>query len=544
MAKYTSKFTGEEIDARLTELENKYGYTRAKFNEQTTFYELESFASEEKAIEYDADPENNSILRLNVTVIPISTVQGDAYTAMLRTTISNTADIVVTDGKLEVPLNYRAVKITQIGNENAGYRGSVVVQTSTDGTSWNTAGTIENALPSSEPDDATTYTTVDIGRYLVNGRQMVRIRASYSYTTEDGEEKTVTSSNVIIGGSVTVTSLRLELRTEYYRPMSPTDVNGNVQPFSVTYGVFGSVKKTLYFKVDNGAEAKFEYDASVDSVNKTASISGANYLTHGVHKVEAWLEAEDGLGNTIKSESLINRFMMVADASNTKPYLLLQNVDGAIDNFVQTEIAQYAVYSPFEDEIDVAFLLTGYTTDYETTKPAEYFRLEQKVKPNTANTLLTTIEIEEDSDANIQQTYNTYFRVRRISGSTDTDFMKESTGESSYLVIVDNTLGMTPVPGATFLLNPKVRNNNEDDPLAIYNAKDGNKKVEVVWTNADLINGMWQQSSDGQKVLRLMAGTKLEIKKDLWAKFRKNPASSLTFEIDCKVSNVTNTTDP
>lgn len=519
---------------------SKYGYTRAKFNEQTTFYELESFASEEKAVEYDSDPENNSALRLNVTVIPISTVQGDAYTAMLRTTISNTADIVVTDGKLEVPLNYRAVKITQIGNENAGYRGSVVVQTSTDGVSWNTAGTIENALPSSEPDDATTYTTVDIGRYLVTGRQMVRIRASYNYTIEDGEQKTVTSSNVIIGGSVTVTSLRLELRTEYYRPMSPTDVNGNVQPFSVTYGVFGSVKKTLYFKVDNGAEAKFDYDASVDSVNKTASISGANYLTHGVHKVEAWLEAEDGLGNTIKSESLINRFMMVADASNTKPYLLLQNVDDTIDNFVQTEIAQYAVYSPFEDEINVTFLLTSYSQD-NISWATEYFHLEQKVKPNSANTLLTTIEIEEANDANIQPTYNTYFRVWR-EGSVD--FMKDSTGESSYLVIVDNTLGMTPVTGATFLLNPKVRNNNEDDPLAIYNAKDGNKQVEVVWTNADLINGMWQQSSDGQKVLRLMAGTKLEIKKDLWAKFRKNPASSLTFEIDCKVSNVTNTTDP
>ena len=51
MAKYTSKFTGEEIDKRLSELDERIGYTRAKFNEQTTFYELESFASEEKAIE-------------------------------------------------------------------------------------------------------------------------------------------------------------------------------------------------------------------------------------------------------------------------------------------------------------------------------------------------------------------------------------------------------------------------------------------------------------------------------------------------------------
>lgn len=540
MAKYTSKFTGEEIDKRLSELDERIGYTRAKFNEQTTFYELESFASEEKAIEYDADPENNESLRLNVTVIPISTVQGDAYTAMLRTSISNTADIVVAEGKLEIPLNYRPIKITQIGNENAGYRGDVIIQRSTDGTTWTTAATIKNALTAREPDDATSYDNIDIAPYLANGRQMVRIRASYNYTTEDGETKTVTSSNVVIGNSVTVTSLRLELRTEYHTPMSPTDTNGNEQPFSVVYGVFGSVQKTLYFKVDNGVEAKFPLSASVDSVNQTASIGGANYLTHGVHKVEAWLEAEDGLGNTIKSDVLVNRFMMVADTTNTKPYLLLQNVDDKIDNFVQTKVAEYAVYSPFEDEINVTFLLTSYSQD-NISWATEYFHLEQKVKPNEANTLLTTIEIEEANDANIQPTYNTYFRVRR-EGSVD--FMKESTGESSYLVIVDNTLGMTPVTGATFLLNPKVRNNNEDNPLAIYNAKDNNKEVDVVWTNADLINGMWQQAGDGQKVLRIMAGSKLEIKKDVWAKFRKNPASSLTFEIDCKISNVTNTTDP
>lgn len=540
MAKHVLDYTKEQLDELLASIPMKFGYTRAVFNEQTTFYELESFASEEKAIEYDADPENNESLRLNVTVIPISTVQGDAYTAMLRTSISNTADIVVAEGKLEIPLNYRPIKITQIGNENAGYRGDVIIQRSTDGTTWTTAATIKNALTAREPDDATSFDTIDIAPYLANGRQMVRIRASYNYTTEDGETKTVTSSNVVIGNSVTVTSLRLELRTEYHKPMSPTDTNGNEQPFSVVYGVFGSVQKTLFFKVDNGVEAKFPLSASVDSVNQTASIGGANYLTHGVHKVEAWLEAEDGLGNTIKSDVLVNRFMMVADTSNTKPYLLLQNVDDKIDNFVQTKVAEYAVYSPFEDEINVTFLLTSYSQD-NISWATEYFHLEQKVKPNEANTLLTTIEIEEANDANIQPTYNTYFRVRR-EGSVD--FMKESTGETSYLVIVDNTLGMTPVTGATFLLNPKVRNNNEDNPLAIYNAKDNNKEVDVVWTNADLINGMWQQAGDGQKVLRIMAGSKLEIKKDVWAKFRKNPASSLTFEIDCKISNVTNTTDP
>lgn len=375
------------------------------------------------------------------------------------------------------------------------------------------------------------------------------MRASFDYEDQQsGDIKTAVSTWVNIGASVTKTSLRLELSTEYYQPMNSKDVNGNVQDFNVTYRVFGSTQKTLFLKIDGGTELKYDFDASVDSVNKTVSASGASYLTHGVHKVEAWLECQDGLGNTITSEKLVNRFMMVnsetPNADLNKPYLLLQNVDGMIGNFVQTEVCEYAVYSNKTDKVDVAFLLTTYTTDYETNKPSEYFRLEASVEPNTPNSLLTTVEIEAENDAQSQPTYNTYFRVRRISGSTNTDFMRESTGETSYLVIVDNTNAMTPVSGATFLMNPKTRNNNEANPLRILNAKNNNAEVESVWTNADLINGTWMTDDEGNKVLRIMAGTTLEIKKNVWAQFRTNPNSSLTFEIDCKISNVTNTTDP
>jgi hypothetical protein len=122
--------------------------------------------------------------------------------------------------------------------------------------------------------------------------------------------------------------------------------------------VFGAVQKTLFLKIDGGSELKYEYAASVDSVPQTVQASGSQYLTHGVHKVEAWLQCEDGLGGTITSDKLVNRFMMVADESNTKPYLMLQNVDGMIDNFVQTEVAEYAVYAPNQEKVNVAFLLT------------------------------------------------------------------------------------------------------------------------------------------------------------------------------------------
>ena len=541
--------TGRAVQEFIkNEFGTKFGYLNMRFNEAETMYYIECFANEDDYKKYEEDKEANASLRLQNVQIPISTAQGDTYTALLRSSLGNTADIVVTESKLEVPFNFRAIKISVIGNENAGYKGTLYVQRSTDnGASWSDVGTLPNALTSFDYDQ-TTEEKIDLGGFLTQGRQMLRVRASYTYQNEEGEEKVVNSSYVYVGASVTRTSLRLELVTNYEQPMSAYDVNNNANPFSVTYGVYGSVQKTHYVKIDGGTPITYTYDASVDSVNKTVSANVASYMTHGVHKVESWLECEDGLGNTLKSDVLVNRFMVVnnqtSGADLTKPYLLLQNVDSVIANFVQTEIAEYAVYNPSGENVNVAFLLTAYSEDYETSKPEEYFRLEVSVAPNTPNKLLTTIEIENEDEGTEITKYDTYFRVRRTTDTTDTDFMNESTGEKSYYVVVDNSNAYTPVSGAAFLLNPKVRNNNEDNPRRILNAKNNNAEVESVWTNFGFINDGWMTADDGQKVLRVMAGSTLEIKKNIWAQFLSNPNSSLTFEIDFKIDNVTNMTDP
>lgn len=539
------------------EINGRYGFLNMRFNEAESMYYIECFTSEADFNLYTTDKEFYKDLLLQSVQIPISTVQGDTFSVSLKTSLRNDANIVVTDNNLEVPLNYRSIKVSQIGNENANYTGTLIIERSTDGKLWNQVGTIPNALISKDLDDTNSYQNVSIGEYITQGRQQIRVRATYDYTNDSGEVRTVTSGNVVIGASVTKTELKLVLMTNYERPLQSKDVNGNANPFSVTYGVYGSVKKTMYVRITGSTgivteePLAYELGAEVDSTNKTISVvedAAYGYMTHGVKKVEAWLECDNGLGETLKSDVLVNRFMVVnpdtPNADLTKPYLLLQNVDSEIDNFVQAEVAQYAVYSPSGEDVNVAFLLTEYARDYESTGAPEYFRLETSVKPNTANSLLTTVEIEAENDADALDIYNTYFRVRRLVGEVSTDFMRESTGETSYLVQVDNTNSFTPVTGATFLLNPKVRNNNEENPLRILNAKNNNAEVESVWTNADLINGMWVTASDGQKVLRIMAGSTLEIKKNVWAQFLTNPNSSLTFEIDCKVSNVTNTTDP
>lgn len=529
------------------EINGKYGVIRISrtINEQN-FYSLEMFSTKEDEELYDNDPETYAD-RISTVTIPINAIQNDYFSAVLSTSLPMN-DIVVIDENLEVPFKFHAIKISSAGSENTGNKGTLVIQRSTDdGTSWNTVGTIQNSITSVDT-DSDAEETINIGKYLTPGKQLIRVRATFNNENNAGVEETINSSYVYVGSSVTKTSLKLNLVTNYEVPMDAYDVNDNANPFSVTYTVYGSVQKKHYVKIDNGTPLTYDYDASVDSINKTVSANVSKYMTHGVHKVESWLECEDGLGNTLKSDTLINRFMVVnkntSGADLTKSYLLLQNVDRNIENFVQTQIAEYAVYSPSGSNIDIAFLLTKYSEDYETIKPEEYFRLETVVEPRKQYSLLTTIEIENEKEGTEILKYDTYFRVRRINGSANTDFMNESTGETSYYILVDNSNAFTPVSGATFLMNPKIRNNNEDDPARILNVKNDNAVIASTWTNFGFINDGWMVADDKQKVLRVMAGSTLEIKKNIWAQFLSNPNSSMTFEMDFKIDNVTNTTDP
>lgn len=537
---------GGQIQAWIkNELNSKYAVIRVTTDEETSYLQL--FSTKEDESLYDTDPE---LYKDRVTIVPLPATGGQAgndFVAMLSTTIPQN-DLVITDQNLIIPFNFRAIRFVRGVASNEGALGTLVIQRSTDGGAfWDDVESLSNILRSSNPEDSTTTQDINLGQFLVNGKQLFRVRAFYKYE-DQGEEKIMYSTWVNIGSSITKTDLKLILKTNYEQPIQSKDVNGNIQPFSVTYSVYGSVQKTLFLKIDNGSELKYDYDAFVDSIPQTVQVDGDQYLTHGIHKVEAWLECSNGLGEILKSNVLVNRLMVVnpdtPNANLTKPYLLLQNVDNEINNFVQTELAQYAVYSPSGENIELAFLLTDYTEDYESVKPVEYFRIETIAEPSKAYNLKTTIEIEGEGEAAESSKYDTYFRVRRISGSTDTDFMSESTNEKAYYILVDNSNQYTPVGGATFLLNPKVRNNNEDNPRRILNAKNNNAEVESVWTNFGFINDGWVTAEDGQKVLRIMAGSTLEIKKNVWAQFLTRPNSSMTFEIDCAIRNVTNTSDP
>lgn len=469
------------------------------------------------------------------------------YASLLKTSL--TADnIVVTSNELIVPFNFRAVKVSLLGNINLNSRGTLNIQRSTDnGATFNDVGTIPSALRSEDFENDDTYTDIDLGGFLSNGKQMIRVRASFEYEDErTGEVKTAVSTWVNIGETITKTELRLTLLNNYYTPMyAINEETGAYNNFVLNYQVYGAVAKRLVVQV-RGAVAvntiTSDLSADVDGASKGISLpydSAYDYHRHGVREITAWLEAEDGLGNTLKSEVLTNQIMMVNPNSDnydaTQKYLLLQNVHNNVTNYIQSTIADYAVYSPDGSDTELTFSLRD-------TKDSVYTEIIKVAKSNINNTLMATIEIEPEDEGSVPDGYRTRFYV--FKGGENFIASSGLNQYGYYDIYVDNKEAIVPVLGSTFMLNPKNRDNSEADPAKIYNEKANNQEVRAEFENFDFLHDCWVLDENGEKVLRVRAGSRLVIHRNVWSQFMTTPDSAMTFDLAFKVRNVTNTSDP
>lgn len=524
------------------EINGKFGVIRisSAINENN-FYSLEMFSTKEDEHLYDEDNDKYADLITKVA-IPISTVQGDAYTGLLSTNISNTASIVTSGDDFIVSLNYRAIKIGKLGNENANASGTLHVQRRVGEGEWTDALTLKNELVSLEPTDDKTFVSVNIGKALVTGKMQVRVRASYEYESEEGDTKTVNTVWVMIGQQVTKTDLRLELKTDYSQPLTLKDINSNYENFKIDYIAHGDVNKTIHVKVKGSTDREYATEVFsnisgevITAVNiNTQGNDGYGLGTHGVKTIEAYMTCDDGLGGTLRSNTLINQVMVATDDSNTNSYLLLQNVEDKAVNYMQTKICEYAVYNPNKEiKVEAAFIVAN------ESGSIEYFRLDQEITPQTKNELVATVEVETETT---EDSY-AFFRVNRITAEGEKNFIYESTGVEDYSVIIDNKSAFMPMPGRTFHVNPKVRSNNEANPDRILNAKNNNALVDSTFEGFGFVTDGWIENL-GQRVLRVPAGGKLTIKRNIFEKFRNQPNSRMTFELDFAVHNVTNTTEP
>ena len=443
-------------------------------------------------------------------------------TEILLKTTDSTTNLVSITGSLVLHLLFTSTT----GGYDTGNSGTLYIQTYENG-QWVTKGSMALASKSATAN----YDEIDITEYLATGANRVRV-----YVVD---ESFGSPSNYIIFDSVVLTSLRLEMATDYHLP-----VTNDYLQFS--YYIYGAgVSKTLHLKISGeGGIREIEYPIGTGtyttSTYTTQSITDSStqavkLLTHGVHTVESWLTCVDGDGTSLESEHITNSIMVVRDASDMTPYLLLQNLKLDVTNYEQTNLFDYAIYNPSGENMELAFVLTD---DSETN---EYLRVEDEASPQQQYSFITTVEIENDTDDIVYG----YLHVYRKDGETYQDFLLESTGSSIAIINVDNKEKFSPTSGADFFLNPKIRNNSEIAPDRILNAaKDNVELPGAKFENFGFVNDGWVAAKDGQRVLRILAGQYLTIQYEPFEAFKTNTASSMTLEFDFAVHNITNEVDP
>lgn len=106
---------------------------------------------------------------------------------------------------------------------------------------------------------------------------------------------------------------------------------------------------------------------------------------------------------------------------------------------------------------------------------------------------------------------------------------------------MDNSSGYSAVPGAVFYLNPKTRSNSQANRQVIVNEIDGSE-VKALWEGVNWGNDCWTTNTNGEKVLRLMAGSLLTIDRHPFS--TECARRGITIEIDYRVDNVTNYSEP
>lgn len=554
---YTGQRVEELIKTYLSDHDQKkVGYMLLpKAIESDGYYHIKCFASEETYNLWLEDENLHNDLLLFNLAIPLVENNGTTYAARLSTSLVTSDPIIVTEKNYNVPVMFKGTMSSGGITENAGIRGNVTIQRSTDGGStWETVG--GTTLNSMDP-DVTSYTDINIGQYFSESNpQQIRLRASYTVYDDEGLVVASAQSAWLTFSNITYTNLTISFAGNFENPIDGTTASG----FPLAYNLSGEISRKLHIKI-SGAKGTLDITRTIGASEYTNALTtwrdtipdsdSYQILSHGIHTIEAWLTCSDGVNDEgISSPHTTNQLLVInrntVGADLTKSWLMVQNVAPTAVNYVaMSEFLKFAVWVPSDEDpfiasennISVAFVLTDYGTDGSDWN-TEYFRTEQVVSSGTQYTLPATIEIENSID-------NELYGYLHVQDGDGGDFLYASCGRYNYPVIVDNKEKFSPTAGAKFFLNPKNRNNSESNPFSIINAATGEEVEATFSDNFEAINDLWVTSTvDNQKVLRVKAGQKLEINYDWLAPFRTVTAANVTFEIDFKVDNVTDEETP
>ena len=497
----------------------KVGYVyRTPEKQDDGNYHLQFFATEEDYNTWAADKDAHSELLLGDVVLPEG--GGGQMTASYYDglyTNTSTTGYVTTDGTFKVEIRFTSQLHNPVNNtdEDTGNSGVLVIQRRASETeSWQTVG--KQSISSTPASETTTWQTIDLSKYLLDGSQNIRLQVV--------DDAAGVKTRYIVFNNVVKTNLALTFATEWWK--AATDV------IPLSYYLYGAVDKTLHiqisgeggtrtleYKIGNTVYADTPWTASVGDTDTDA----VKVLTHGVHKIEAWLT----VGDSTTTEHVQSQVFVKKDTADTKSYLVVNGLLSKVANYTDAELFDYAVFTSNNAPIDVNVAATN------SKGTASYGKNTIKnVAPGEKHAYNNMLEVDGETAKRV----TAYLSFTDGSGASIAD---------KVAIMVDNSVNFAPTTGADFVLNPKNRNNDETAAQSILNDMDGST-VGSTWTGFSMTSDGWGTDDKGVKCLKIPAGESVSIDYEAFSGFLGDKAhtDSLTVEFDLMVSHISDEDEP
>lgn len=513
--KFISQFTGEEIDARLSAVEEKVG---GSFFDSTsnTIYFFKSIEDRDAWVDLGMPPTSDLVIFTQVLSfegeVKKIDIEIDGGLIQYYTTTASSAPL-----KLHF---YSKVKgITDAEWEYIPETADVTISVQKAGETTETV-VYNGSLQSSIMDETPTYLTVDLKQYIAVGTNSVKV-VIRGKTSE-------TESKTSVSATLTTMSLYANDRFNWHIPCLQT---GEYQLGGFFYT--GNIQKTLNVRIanydGNGAEAVFTkslgYDVATDVPdsftlsNELFKANNYEFPTTGVHQVDIWLTA-----GTVKSDVLSYDMMFVCtDDVKSAQLAVVNDVAKKIVNGTETTMFYFALY----DGVNV------YTSE-----------------PTIIDVYNGSVEVVSlGSELNAVETQKKISYVKLVDvASDDNEFTLTSKVTFVDCVAkdalkVDNSANFPAESGAIFYFNAANRTNQDAQREKVLDEAnntyiDGNTYVGFSW-----VDGMdgYTEDDKGNRCFRVPAGSKATFNVAPFASV--STQNGISFELVFKVVNAANETD-
>lgn len=488
MAKYDSKYTGEEIDA-------KHGAHYFDSNQGSML----SFGSEAEKQQYLAG---------DTSIKPYMTkfdFQGTLYRVNINNLMGNTV-LAYTQNAPSVDLSIALALETKAITDPTwstieGVRFNVEVQLDRGNKgAWETIATVNGV--------GNEYTAVIATKSFIVGANNVRIKVA---DTEGLGEGSITYR--IDMTSMYLTDGGFNWWTPFYKDSNTYTISG--------LKIGGNIDKVLHMRVSNGVNT-YSYMLPIGKVTSTVqatgfSLDGFVYPTWGggTYTVELWLSS----GNAV-SETLTYRMMFIDD----------RNQMAACINEVKT----------IGNEEDVTyFAYAVYNKGQISSTPTLTIRHDGKVYAQESSTSVSPNKrYEFTGSLSVQSTDTTFSLQGEVS-------LRDAEGNvftETAVIPVDNANTYPATRnGMVFYMDASGRSNDQDDKDKVRNEVNKGSSVNMVTSGISYIDKMdgWTVDNEGNKCWRNPARSSMEI---LYSPMAVD--ENKTIEFVYKISDAANDTDP